>query len=616
MVDAQSLVHQLATWAKEIPDTPAIHGKVDGKWSSMTWSQYWAAAREVAKGLIALGHQPGECVAVVGHNRMEWVICQLGIMAAKGIPAPGYPTNTVEQVAHILQNSRARIAIADTKRLVDQYRAAMKLAPDDIRVEHLVAMLDGEDDEAMALSALRETGRAESDDELDARLATLGEDDTCLLIYTSGTTGVAKGVMLDHGNLMWMQGAASAHVPMFNDRVANPYIIVSYLPLCHIAEQIMTNAMALRTGGEVYFCPDLTQVKDYLVEARPTVFAAVPRVWEKFQAALEVKLGEASGIKGALASWARKTEHEAVTRDLARGTRHNSFGRGVANSLVLSKIRAALGLDRLLFASTAAAPISRATLEFFASIGIVVHEFYGMSETTGLITGNPIGRAKFGTVGVALEGAELRIADDDEILARGRFVTKGYLHMPEQTAELLDEDGWLHTGDLGAIDSGGYLKITGRKKDILITAGGKNVAPAEMEGHITQIPGVAQAVVVGDRQPFLTALVVLDAENLDTLAAAAGVERASLETLASDPKVKAHLTARVEADCNAKVARYQTIKQITVLSVPFTVDTGELTPTMKLKRNVVTVKYAAQIDAMYADANEKAGKGAARAPSP
>jgi long-subunit acyl-CoA synthetase (AMP-forming) len=598
----QTLVHQLAGWAKELPDTPAIHGKgPDGRMRTMTWSQYWTAVREVAKGLITLGHEPGECVAIVGANRMEWVIAQFGIMAAKGVPAPGYPTNTVEQVAHILRNSEARIAIADTKELVATYQAAAALDPDAIRVDHLVSMLPGEHDDALSLDDLRAKGREQDDAELDARLASLGDDDTCLLIYTSGTTGVAKGVMLDNGGMLAMQASIIAHAPVFQDRDAHPYIVVSYLPLCHVAEQVMTNVISLKAGGQVTFCPDIKQIKDYLTEVRPTVFVAVPRVWEKFQAALQARLGAATGLKAKLAGWARGVELAAVRQELETRRPVTGLGRTIANKLVLSKVTTALGLDRLLLAATAAAPISLGTLEFFASLGLVVHEYYGMSETTGLISGNALGQAKLGTVGTVLAGVECTIAADGEIIARGRNMTRGYLRMPDKTAELIDDEGWLHTGDLGSLDGDGTLRITGRKKDILITAGGKNVAPAEMEAYINQIPGVGQAIVVGDRMPYLSALVVLDPENLAALAEAAGVTATSLEALAADPKVHAHLMARVDADCNAKVARYQTIKRITVLPHEFSVDGGELTPTMKVKRNVVVDKYASEIEGLYAE---------------
>jgi len=595
----KSLVHQLAHHAAHRPDEPAIHGKdAAGAWVTFTWSQYWQAAREFAKGLIALGHQPGDCVAIVGANRPEWVIAQFGIMAAKGIPAPSYATNTPEQVTHILRNSESKIAIADSRRLGDNWREAAA-SDDALDLQHVICMLDDVDPAATStLSAVRALGRDQSDEELDGRLASITHDDTCLLIYTSGTTGVSKGVMLDHGGILAMQKGAFDHLTLFKDRENHPYWIVSYLPLCHVAEQALTNFLAMAAAGQVWFCPDLSEIRNYLVEARPTVFAGVPRVWEKFQAVLESRLGEATGPRRMLADWAMRSELAAQQKEI-KGQAAGGLLRGVGDKLVLSKIKAALGLDRLEYAATAAAPISVGTLKFFASIGIVVHEWFGMSETTGLATGNPVGKVRFGTVGSALSNVQVKIADDGEILLKGRAMTRGYLRMPEKTAELLDEDGWLHTGDLGDLEDG-YLKITGRKKDILITAGGKNVAPAEMEAHMSQIVGVGQAVVVGDRKPYLSALVVLDPENLGPLAQAVGIADSSFGELSSNPKVKDHLMQQVEEHCNQKVARYQTIKRITVMPSEFSVEGGELTPTMKVRRAAVTKKYAADIDALYA----------------
>ncbi len=596
MPDAKTLVDLMRHWATTIGDRPAIHGRVDGVWKRQTWAEYWTAARQVAKGLIALGHEEGQCVGVVGANRMEWVISQMGIIAARGIPAPSYPTNTLEQVAHILRNSEARIAIADTPELLARWREAA--ASNGTELAKTVAMVGAGDEASMTLDALRSLGQEQGDVELERRLAAITEDDTCLLIYTSGTTGVAKGVELDHGNILFMARTLMERV----DVLGSPelYRSVSYLPLCHVAEQLLTNFMQIGTGGQVYFCPELTEVKEYLLQVRPTCFAAVPRVWEKFQAALEARLAEATGVKAKLAAWARRVEGEAAEVERTTGRKVGGFQRWLANKLVIGKVKAALGLDELLLAGTAAAPISVGTLEFFASLGIPIHEAYGMSETTGLVTLNPLGRARFGTVGTALDDVEVQIADDGEIICRGRNMTKGYLRMPDQSRELLGDEGWLHTGDLGEIDDDGYVKITGRKKDILITAGGKNVAPAEMEGYINQIPGVGQVVVVGDRMPYLSALITLDPENLDELASASGAPRAEADAMARDERVATYIQTRIEADCNAKVAQYQTIKRIKVLPVEFSVDGGELTPTMKVRRAEVTSKYAAEIDALYA----------------
>ena len=422
----------------------------------------------------------------------------------------------------------------------------------------------------ISLAALQELGRKQDDADLDKRIAELTTDETAMLIYTSGTTGMPKAVELSHTNMLALIDALLDCYPIYRNGV--PFRVVSYLPLCHVAEQIATNFAQLTIGGQAFFCADMTQIKDYLVEVRPTMFLGVPRVWEKFQAVLESRFAEAKGIKGWLAGWARRTELACFQKDLATGTESLGFARKLARKLVISKVKDALGLDQLAVAVTGAAPISIGTLEFFASLGITIYEVYGQSETTGIVTSSRHGQPHFGTVGRALNGVEIKLAEDNEILAKGPVCTRGYLHMPAETEELFDDEGWLLTGDLGVMDDDGYLRITGRKKEIIVTAGGKNVAPAEMEAHIIQIPGVAQVVVVGDKQPYLTALLTLDPEALDVLAGVAGVPSGSLEELAKNEKVQACLMDQVEKGCNPKVARYQTIKKICVLPVEFTVE--------------------------------------------
>ncbi|MFH2008774.1 MAG: long-chain fatty acid--CoA ligase [bacterium] len=591
-----TLVHRLANWAETQPDKPALRTMAGEGWSTLTWSEYWTAVREVAKGLIALGHEVGDCVALVGENRPEWVITQMGIMAARGVPAPIYTNNTPEQTAFIVDHSRSKIAVADRAERLTKYREAQ--AAGLMKVEQLVVMQASDaGDDAISLATLRAKGRDVDDAVLDQRLDELTADETAMLIYTSGTTGVPKGVMLSSGNMLAVADALFERWPVLKEV---DYRVVSYLPLCHVAEQAVTTFGLLLKGGEVYFCPDLTKIKDYLLAVHPTIFMAVPRVWEKFQAALEARLAEATGLKAKLASWALRTEGAAFEQELTSGRPANSFGRRMANKLVISKIKTKLGLDQLRLAVSGAAPISEGTLRFFSSLGIVIYEVWGMSETAAVATASQFGRPRPGTVGHALKGVELRIAEDDEVLLKGPGMTSGYLHLPEATAELFDEEGWLHTGDLGALDDEGNLRITGRKKDLLITAGGKNVAPAEMEAYISQIPGVGQVVVVGDRQPCLCALITLDPEGLQGLAAAAGAKAGSLEELAAQAAVREHLMREVETHCNDKVARYQTIKKIRVLPVEFTVDGGEMTPTMKVKRNVINKKYADDIAALYA----------------
>ncbi len=603
MGSRHTLVHQLADWAERTPDRPAIHGRSSpGEWNTWTWKRYWEDVRAVACGLLSLGHEVGDCVAIVANNRPEWSLCQFGIMACRGAPAPIYTTLMPEQVAFIVAHSRAKIAICDTQEQLDKYLAGVADGSTPL-LQTVITMDDlGAESEAVKIISFAEfleLGRAQAETELDKRLSELSEDETALLIYTSGTTGTPKGVQLEHGGMVMMAISCLDRFPFY--RQPDAYRTVSYLPLCHVAEQLFTTFFHLDSGGEVYYCPDLKQLKDYLVEVRPTFFVGVPRVWEKFQAALESKLSAVTGLKGKLTRWALATELAAFKEDAKTGLRSESFSRNLANKLVISKVKSALGLENVLVAGTGAAPISVSTLEFFASLGITIYEGYGMSETTGLATLGVHGKPSFGSVGTALDGVTIKIADDDEILLKGRNMTRGYLHQPQKTAELLDEDGWLHTGDLGALD-GEHLKITGRKKDLLITAGGKNVAPAEMEGYIKSIFGVSQAVVVGDQKPYLTALLTLDDEVLAELAARIGLSEAqagSSEAMTQEDAVHAWVMAQVEERCNSKVARYQTIKKVTLLPVDFTVESGEITPTMKVKRNVVNEKYATEIAALY-----------------
>ncbi len=595
------LVQQIQWWAEKKPNAKAIHEKTEsGQWRSFTWSEYWQAVRDTAKGLIALGHKEGDCVALLGGSRCGWVICEFGIMAARGVPAPIYPNNTTEQAAYIVSHSRAKIAVADTAEQVAKFQEGSE--KDLLSVDRLIQMddVDGDDEEAMSLAALQALGQEQDDAELDRRLAALSPDETQLLIYTSGTTGQPKAVQLSNHNIHSLTQAMLDCFPILREEP--DFRIVSYLPLCHVAEQIATNFTQMATGGEAFFCGDLTLIKDYLTEVRPTLFLGVPRVWEKFQGALEARFAQTTGLKAALAGWARKTELACFKREVKTGRPCMPLSRKLARKLVISKVQEALGLDKLSMAVTGAAPISGGTLEFFASLGVVIYEVYGQSETTGIVTSSHHGKPRFGTVGKAFDSIQLTIARDGEILAKGPVCTSGYLHQPEATAELFDEDGWLHTGDLGSLDDEGYLRITGRKKDIIVTAGGKNIAPAEMEAYINQIVGVGPVVVVGDGKPYLTALLTLDPEALDVLCDDVGVPSGTLAEVAANEKVQEYLMGRVERDCNDRVARYQTIKRIKILPVEFTVEGGEMTPTMKAKRNVVMEKYQDVIEGIYAAA--------------
>lgn len=599
MSESKTMPSYIAATAASHPDRNALAEMgPDGRWVFTTWGEYWQAVRDLAKGLIALGLEPGDGVALIGNNRPDWVISQMGISAAGAVPAPIYVTNTVEQVAYIVRNCRAKIAICEDEAQLQKYLTALDRGL--IELEQIITMdaIESEREIVLSLSEIITRGRAEPDGEVERRMAEAKPDDVALLIYTSGTTGVPKGAMCTHRGVEAMAASFTTKYPELFE--FDPLRYVSYLPLCHVADQIFTNFIGVRVASETFFCADLGKIKDHLVAARPHFFFAVPRVWEKFEAALGASLLSATGAKARLTDWARRVELQSAKRSMATGRNVDSWRRRLANKLVISKIKSAIGLDELYAAGSGAAPAARSTLEFFASIGIVIHEGFGMTETTGMATAQPFGAPRFGTVGQALPGVEIRIADDGEIMLRGPNMVPGYLYMPEETAALHADDGWMHTGDLGALDDEGFLSITGRKKDLLITAGGKNVAPAEMENHLQGIPGVGQAIVVGDRRPYLSAILALEEAAVPDLCRAAGVPEAPLAEVATNQRVRAFLADRVESECNCKVARYQTIKKFEVLPHMLSIDGGELTPTMKIKRNVINEKYRALIDGMYA----------------
>jgi len=594
MHEARTLVHYVSQWAEERPDEPALWAERDGKWRAITWKGYADRMRAFARGLVALGHEPKEPVSIVGANRPEWVIAQMGIVAAGGIPAPIYPTSTEEQTGYIIQHSGVRICVVEDEALLDKHLAIRSQGLMEAEVFITMDAVPHDDERVHSFAEVEALGGDEEQAEVARRIDAIAPSDIALLIFTSGTTGLPKGAELTHEGIATV---ADGIIQDYPDIAEEEGILVSYLPLSHVAEQIFTNFLGLTRHGQIYFCGDIKKVKGVLAEARPTIFLAVPRVWEKFEAAMRAKLGQATGIKAKLARWAMQTELTAFERSVTERREVDSLPRRAARKLVIDKVKGALGFDRLLVAVSGAAPISRSTLDFFASMGIVVHEGYGMTETTGVATRQDFNRPIFGTVGKPLTGVDVKIAEDGEIMLRGKGMTKGYFKLPDRTAELYT-DGWMHTGDLGDLDEEGNLLITGRKKDLIITAGGKNVAPAEIEQHLT-LPGVGQAVVVGDRQPYLAALLALDPDTATALPDAAGSSARTLEEIAACPEVEAFVQAFIDEKCNPNLARYQTVKKFTILPAPFSVETGELTPTMKVKRNVVTEQYAEAIKAMY-----------------
>ncbi len=595
MAEARTLVHKLREWAETTPDAPAVYGRGPGGWSAKTWKQYDAITRTVARGLVALGHKPGEAVAIVGRNRPEWLYSQFGIMAAAGVPAPIYTTNLADQTAYVVRHAGAKIAIIENQEQYDKLAAERKGLPEVAKVV-LWDDVPGRDPAwTMLWSELLALGEKGDAAEVERRLAAVDPDALAFLCYTSGTTGDPKGVMLSNKNLLFMGKVGVERFQLSLERA------ISYLPLCHMAEQCMTNLVQLFSGGEVFMCEELQKLKDFLPEVRPTIFLGVPRVWEKFEAALRARLGEATGLKAKLAKWALGTELRSFRLDVEAGARQGGFSRGLATKLVISKIKTKLGLDRVKYAFTGAAPIGVGTQEFFASLALPVLEGYGMSETSALLTSTIPSKPRFGTVGRPFPGVEIKLAEDGEVLARGPNLTAGYFKDEAQTKELW-EGGWLHTGDIGTFDEEGNLRIVDRKKELFKTSGGKYVAPQAIESKLKSIRGVSQAVAVGDGRKYIAALLTLDPENAPKVAQELGIAAASdLAALASAPGMRSYLEKQVEEQANSKLARYEQIKRFAVLPADFSVAGGELTPTMKLKRKIVNQKYAKEIAALFAD---------------
>ncbi|MCF8460388.1 MAG: long-chain fatty acid--CoA ligase [Flavobacteriales bacterium] len=593
MIEVTMPLDKLRNWAEKTPNNFALHTRNGAGWESVKWSEYLRNVESVAKALLTFGIRKGECVVIIGNNRAEWLYAQFGIMAAGGIATPSYQTNTAEQLAYLINHSKARFVFAENQSQYEKLVASRSELPTLEKVILFDEVNDADPDWTILFSDFLKLGKDGDEARFQERLKSIAPDDTAFVIYTSGTTGVPKAVMSTHYHLSYV---GETLMRRFEMKV--PSRAISYLPLSHIAEQIATNNLQLETGGEVYLCSDALLMKDYLPLVRPNVLLGVPRVWEKVESALKGIIEGSTGFKKMLLKWGLKTELAAFDEEQLTGKPVTSLSRKLANRLVVSKIKSKLGMDQILLAFIGAAPSNLDNLRFFTSLGIQINEVYGMTETTGIIATTSPSNRKFGTVGKPLEGVELKIAADGEILARGPALTKGYMHMPEATAELW-EGGWLHTGDVGEFDADGNLKIIDRKKDLIITAGAKNVAPQPIEAMLKRIDGISQAVLIGDKKPYLIALVTADSLAVESMNLKLGTRAKNVAELAFSEVFQKYVSAQIEA-VNAKVAKFERIGRFKVLVRDFAVETGELTPTMKMKRKVVNEMYAKEIEEVYA----------------
>jgi len=588
MTTRDTIPHRLLRQATERPSSIAYQAKVSGRWQPTTWRTFVEQVRTAARALIALGFPRGGKVSILGFNRPEWVILDHAAMMAGGAAAGIYTTCSSEEVQYIVHHSESLVVLVEDAAQL----AKVKTRRDQLPLLETIVMMRGASatgGDVLSWDDFLAKAEAVPEATLDDRIDAIEQADLATLIYTSGTTGPPKGVMLSHRNLAW---TSRTLIALGGGRDAD--VSLSYLPLSHIAEQMATIHMPATAGSTVYFAESLEKIPDNIKDCRPTVFFGVPRIWEKFHAALAAKLGELTGAKKRLVEWARTT-CTAVHDHRDRGQpvpRLIDLQYRIAQRLVIEKLKAAMGFDRARNLISGAAPIAPDVLAFFASIDLPIREIYGQSEDTGPTSFNLPGRTKLGSVGPPLPGLECKLGDDGEILVRGPNVFLGYYKEADATAESLTPDGWLCSGDLGSFDREGFLTITGRKKEIIITAGGKNVAPKNIEAALKESPLIGEAVVIGDRRKFLTALVTLDEEAARKLVGAGDV--------ATAPQIRSAIQVQVDK-VNEALARVEQVKKFAILPRPFGIDTGELTPTMKIKRNVVARKYEREIEAMYAD---------------
>jgi long-chain acyl-CoA synthetase len=576
-LDAATVAEAFQKTAQANPERGAL--RLKGDEFSITWAEYADKVRRTAAGLAGLGLERGRSMGLMLTNRPEFHWFDAAALHLGATPFSIYNTYAPEQIQYQLQDAEAHILVTE-KAFLDRVQGLEG-------VEHLIVIDDGGDVES----------HAPADFDFEATWKAVQPDDTLTLIYTSGTTGPPKGVQLTHSNLI-------SAVQGFDEVISFPADgrVISWLPMAHIAERACSHYLPMLLGFTTTCCPDPRQVVAYLPEVRPTWFFAVPRIWEKLKAAIEAGVaGEQDAEKKKATEWAldvglRKVRLEQAGEPVPEELRQE---HAKADQLVLSKIRERLGLDQVESVNVGAAPTPREVIEFFHAIGVPLAELWGMSETTGYGTCNPPDKIKIGTVGPVSPGAEIKLAEDGEVLIRGPMITTGYRNQPDKTREAIDDEGWLHTGDVGEFDDDGYLRIVDRKKELIINAAGKNMSPANIEAKVkASSPLIGQAIAIGDMKPFNVALITLDPDVAPAFAKQHGIDDASPETLSKSEAVLAEVQRGVDA-ANEQLARVEQIKKFTVLPTEWEPGGDELTPTMKLKRKPIHEKYGKEIEELY-----------------
>jgi len=591
------------------PEKVALRYKEGASWRDITWRDYGDSVRNVAKSLHALGFKPGDKMSLLSGNRPEWHIADIGCLSFGGATAPVYATNSPEQVAYIVGHSDSKVACVEN---TEQLEKILKMRSELPNLTKVVVFegYDGSADKELVLSWDDFLALANDvDDKIyDDITGNIKPEDLATFVYTSGTTGPPKAVMLSHANIWWTATHSEQHIPIGE---ADGARALSYLPLSHIAERMISHLLQIYYGTQTWFGGGVPTLIEDLQECKPTYFFAVPRVWEKFYAGVTSKMAAADPddrkvkiAKKAIAAGRQVTEleQEAVKRGGKLTDAKIPLGlklqHSVLDKLALSKVRAAFGLEECSLALSAAAPLAAELIWFFHSVGIKVCEGYGQSEDNGPTTWNPPDAILIGSVGSALPGLEVKIAEDGEVLARGGNVMQGYYKNEKATTETVDSDGWLHSGDVGEFNEHGYLKITDRKKDLIITAGGKNIAPQEIENRLKFHGLISQVVVIGDRRPFLSALVTLDEEKAPEFAREHRIE-GDMAAIAAHERTLKEIQGAVD-ELNSNLSKVEGVKKFRVLERDFLQEENEITPTLKVKRRTIGDLYADVIEEMYA----------------
>ena len=582
-------------------DAVMMRQKDLGVWRGWSWREVGDIVRELACGLRDLGLQPGDCVSILSNTRIEWVWCDLAVLCAGGVSNGIYPTDAAGQVQYLCEDSATVVLVVEDEEQLDKALAVRERLP---RLRHIVlidptGLAQFRDPMVITLQELRDRG-ARHDEEhrgaFEQRLRSRTAEDLAILIYTSGTTGRPKGAMHAHRGLMTVVRAQIEQLPQ-DERDER----MCFLPLCHVAERVVGLYAAIYSGTCMNFVENPDTVPENVREIAPTVFGGVPRLWEKFYSAVTLAVRDSGAVQQAMYRWAIGIGYRAADTVLAGkpvGIALKLAYR-VAGWAALDNVRRFIGVQRCRYLLTGAAPIAPDLIRWYLALGLPMLECWGQTESCGISTLVPPQRIRPGTIGRASPYNEVRIdSATGELLVRGPNVFMGYLNQPDKTAEAIDAEGWLHSGDVGTVDADGYFRITDRMKDIIITAGGKNITPSEWENELKFSPYVTDAVVIGDRRPYLTAIVMIEQENVEKYAQDHDVPFSNYASLTRAPEILALIQGEIDK-VNAKFARVEQIKKFFLLQTQLSAEDEELTPTMKLKRKLVQQKYAAQIEAMY-----------------